>query len=257
MNLDSVVLGLLAGETQVGYYNAGMRLVRTSVAIVTSVGITVIPRITYHYESGGHSEYTGLLGKSFSLICLLSVPAAVLLALGAPGIIGLVFGDRFLPAVPALEIAAALVVITGFTHFLGQQILFPRGDEKRVFYSSLAAAAASLAGNALLARHLHHTGAALSALASECVVLGLQWRWASHRHGQGLLQGRSPVKYLAAALAMSAPLAIVRLSHAPTPVQWAAGFAASGAIYLAVLLALGETHVRDTLGAVRARLRGP
>lgn len=253
-SLDSVVLGLFAGPESVGYYNAGIRLCRNAVALVTAVGVSVIPRLTYHLHGGREAEYLGLLRKSFGLILFTALPATLMLGLAAPGLIGVLFGKGFMAGVPALEIAAPVVLLTGFTHFLGQQVLFPRGDEKRLFQSGLVAAAVSLALNALFAARWRQEGAAAAAVATEAVVLGLQWHWARSRHGLGLFLGREARPYWIAGAAMAAILAVYRLWTPPGIGPLATALALASLAYLASLYALGETHVRAGVGMALRRL---
>ena len=255
LNLDNVMLGMLAGHESVGYYNAGMRLCRNAVILVTAVGMSVIPRISYHLHGGREAEYLALLRKSSGLILLAALPAMLMLGLCAPGLIAALFGPGFGPGTRALEIAAPLVLLSGLSHFLGMQVLFPRGDEKQVFRSALAAAAVSLGLNFLLASRWRQEGAAAAAVAAEATALAILWFQARRRHRIGLMLGRDSAPYFLAAAAMAAILLGYRWTGKDGIWPLTAALATASLAYVGLLYALGEFHIRNLADALARRLR--
>lgn len=56
-NLDTVMLGFMATNTDVGYYNAAVKIKALLVAVVTSLGTVLLPRASYYIENGFTSEF--------------------------------------------------------------------------------------------------------------------------------------------------------------------------------------------------------
>lgn len=255
LNLDSVILGLLTEEKVVGWYNAALRLVRVAVALLTAIGITVIPRMTRFLDGGREDDIRALLGKSFDLLCLLAIPGCLVLGIAAPGIIALIFGPGFEAAVPVLRIAAPLVVLTGLTSYLGTQVLFPRGGEKAMLLSALAGAALSPALLLLLAPRYGPVGAAWSAVAAESAVLAVQWTWARVRYGMPAPIGPHTWKYLTAGAGFCAVLLAFRAWTPLAAPHLLSAVAVAGMAYLALLHFLKEPLLGELRSALSARLR--
>ena len=51
-NLDTVMLGFMATDADVGYYNAAVKIKTILVSIVTSLGAVLLPRASYYVEHG-------------------------------------------------------------------------------------------------------------------------------------------------------------------------------------------------------------
>ena len=254
-SLDSVVLGLLTDEKTVGYYNAAMRLSRVAATVLAAVGVTVLPRMTRFLEGGQEAEYRALIGKSLSLLFLLSVPASLTLGLAAPGIIALVFGAGFSEAAPALQVAAPLVAVTGLTGFMGAQAMLPRRGDLALVIASAAGAVVSLSLIVLLAPKYGHVGAAWASLGAETAVLASQWIWVRVRHGGISPGGLQPWKYVVAGAAMAAVLVVFRAATDLSPPCLAAALAASGAAYFGILYAVREPLLREAGAVLAGRLR--
>ena len=56
-NLDNVMLGFMKGDVDVGYYNAAVKIKLILVAIVTSLGNVLLPRVSYYIQHGQMSEF--------------------------------------------------------------------------------------------------------------------------------------------------------------------------------------------------------
>jgi O-antigen/teichoic acid export membrane protein len=255
LNLDSVLLGLAADEREVGYYNAAVRLCRVAAVLLTAIGVTLLPRLARLVEEGREDEYRALLAKSFGFLCLLAVPASLILAIASPGLVRLFYGEAFAPAAATLQIAAPLVALTGITSFLGSQVMLPKSGEKPLFLCSLAGAAASPALILLLAPSWGASGAAWAAVGAEGSVLVAQLAWARARAGFRFAAEAGAWKFVAAGTAMAAILSVFRLATDLGPAALAAALAASCAAYAGLLLALGEPLAREMTTMAAARIR--
>ena len=47
-NLDTVMLGFMTTDTDVGYYNAAVKIKVILVSVVTSLGTVLLPRASYY-----------------------------------------------------------------------------------------------------------------------------------------------------------------------------------------------------------------
>lgn len=170
-HLDSVMLGLLTTDADVGYYTVAVKIKNILVGVVTALGAVTLPRVSWYREQGKMDAFWVTAKKSLRAVLLMAVPLAVYFMLFTPWAIGFLAGADYGPAVlPMICIMPALVWI-GITGITGVQILIPTGREKVTPYASLAGAAVNITLNLLLIPPLRAAGAAIGTVAAEGAVL--------------------------------------------------------------------------------------
>jgi O-antigen/teichoic acid export membrane protein len=173
-NLDTVMLGFMTNDVEVGYYNAAVKIKVILVSIVTSLGTVLLPRCSYYVEHGLIKEFRRISAKALNFVVLVSVPLVVYFILFAKDSIFFLSGDAYAGSVMPMKIIMPTLTMIGITNILGLQILVPLGKEKQVLYSEIAGAVADLVLNALLIPKFASSGAAVGTLVAEAVVLLVQ-----------------------------------------------------------------------------------
>jgi len=168
---DTVILGFLTNDRNVGIYAAGIKMSRIFSAIIPTVSFAVIPKISYFANTEQKKSFINLSEMSLHIILLFTVPLACFLFIFAPELINLLAGTLFTESVPILKITAFIIPVIGLTHFLGMQILFPSGHEKQVIISNAIAAIVSIVCFLILIPVYSNIGAAITILLAECIVL--------------------------------------------------------------------------------------
>lgn len=173
-SLNKVMLGYMVGDTQVGLYSAADRVVSVVVTFVTSMGIVVLPRVSYYVEFERFEEYRRLASTILRFIAFLSFPAAAGVIVLASPLMPLLSGRAFQPAVPLVQIMGLSVILKALSQFTGYQVLYSQGRERLLLYSAVLGAVTNLGLNWLLIPRWYAIGAALSMLATETCVTGAQ-----------------------------------------------------------------------------------
>uniref|UniRef100_UPI004056FDF5 flippase n=1 Tax=Agathobacter sp. TaxID=2021311 RepID=UPI004056FDF5 len=174
-NLDSVMLKFMTSDTEVGYYNAAVKLKGILVSIVTSLGTVLLPRATYYVENGLVDEFKRISTKALNFVFLFSTPIMVFFIIFAREGILFFSGEDYLTSVPAMQIIMPTLLLIGITNILGIQILIPLGKEKVVLWSEIAGAIVDIIANAILIPHFASAGAAMGTLLAEFVVFVVQF----------------------------------------------------------------------------------
>lgn len=252
-NLDSILLGLLTDDREVGFYNSGIRISRVGTAIVTSLGMVLIPRLTHYLNTGMNREFSQLSRKSMDLTFFLGFPAMIFLCLGASQIVEIAFGPEFKEAAIILRVTSPLILITGITYCLGLQILFPNGEEKLLFLAALAAAAVNMAMNLILIPGHGAVGAAWAMLATESAILLIQASFAWKRYSLGELLERRMVWYLVATGLMALPFLVEFTQEIPPILSFALSSVIGIVLYLGCLYMAKVPLVLDVLKTLRLR----
>ena len=173
-HLDTVMVGAMSGNTELGYYNAAVKIKTLLVAITTSLGIVLVPRITnciMERKAEALRRYiriTFLFTASFSLLSLIFFECFTTQS------ILLLSGQEFMPAVPAMKVIMLTVPLIGFSNLTGLEILVPFHKEKIVLYSEVFGAAVDFVMNLMLISKYGSAGAALGTVIAELSVLSFQ-----------------------------------------------------------------------------------
>lgn len=173
-NMDKVMLGVMATDTDVGYYGAASRIKSILVSIVTSLGTVLLPRASYYVQHGKMEEFHKISRKALNFVVLAAAPLTLYFIFFARQGILLLSGEAYLGAVVPMQLIMPTLLFIGLTNILGIQILVPTGREKMVLYSVIVGAVTDVVCNLLLIPKYLAAGAALSNMIAEAAVLVFQ-----------------------------------------------------------------------------------
>ncbi|MGX6591146.1 flippase [Cetobacterium ceti] len=173
-NLDNVMLGYKSTEASVGLYSSGIKLVKLVIGIVTSLGAVLLPRISNYIENNLEKELKDILNKTFKILLLLAFPCIIGLYLSAKEIILIFSGKEFIEAIVTMKILTPIIIFIGLSNFIGIQVLYPRGEEKKVLISVVVGAITNFGLNWIFIPKYAQNGAALSTTIAEGLVLLVQ-----------------------------------------------------------------------------------
>ena len=173
-NLDTVMLGFMTTDQEVGYYNAAVRIKSILVSIVTSLGTVLLPRASYYVQLKQMDKFCEISKKALNFVLLVAVPLMVYFIVFAEEGIYFLSGENYTSSIVPMQIIMPTLLFIGITNILGMQILVPLGYENIVLYSEVAGAITDLVLNWILIPHYGAAGAAAGTLAAELVVLLIQ-----------------------------------------------------------------------------------
>jgi len=111
MQIDVIILSLLASERQVGWYGTADRLFGTLLFIPTVYMTAVFPALSRMQASASDSS-AKLTRLSFDLLNLVAVPMGLGLLVIANQLVVLVFGDDFVGSGPVLMVFGIVLILT-------------------------------------------------------------------------------------------------------------------------------------------------
>lgn len=174
INLNTVMLGFMQGDSAVGFYTAGNKISHIVLSVVASLGVVLLPRCANLVENGRMDEFSTVTNKSYRLVLALSLPSTIGLILLSFPIITIFGGSEFADASSVLAWTAPVVIFIGLSNVFGIQILYPLGKENLVIWSTVGGAVINLLLNLLLIPYWSYTGAAISTFIAELTVLLIQ-----------------------------------------------------------------------------------
>ena len=174
-NLDTVMLGFMTTDIDVGYYNAAVKIKTVLVGVVTSLGAVILPRASYYIEKKLMDEFKRICKMALNFVMIIALPLTLYFTYYAePGVLFL-SGPAYEPSVLPMQVIMPTVFFIGLTNILGIQMLVPMGKERQVLYSEIVGAVVDLVLNFILIPKLHSTGAAIGTLVAELAVLIYQY----------------------------------------------------------------------------------
>lgn len=118
--IDVLIIGILLTQVQVGFYSTAVGLAQMLWNLPTAISFVLIPHIANKVKGDDSSLQTAKIAR-VSLIILFVLGMG--LALAAPLIISLLYGDEFLPAVPALQWLLPGIITFSTVRILGGHLV--------------------------------------------------------------------------------------------------------------------------------------
>lgn len=159
--LASVFLGFLADEESVAYFKVAMQGVTLLALGLAAINTVIAPQISRYYRQGDMVATQELLTKSVRLSALTSLPFALLLIFCSKWIVTLLFGSKYLPAVPIITILCIGQIVNVFMGSVGL-VLQMTGNEKSALKYLIISFIVAFVLLALLIPYFGAVGAAYS-----------------------------------------------------------------------------------------------
>lgn len=171
-NIDTIMLGFMRSDAEVGWYNAAYRIVLVFTSLGGIVGDVIFPRLSRQIalQSVAQKSRTLLLGAK--LLIFASLPIALAGTFYAGPIMTFLFGPAYSNGAPALQILI-WQVFTVFSNISFAYHLLAAGQNRLYFISVTAGAVINLALNLVLIPAYGMMGATVTTIVAEVVVLSL------------------------------------------------------------------------------------
>lgn len=173
-NLDSTMLGFMAGDKQVGYYSNAMKVNRMVISVITSLGAVLLPRLSYYIEKNEMDKFNQITKKSINFVFLVAIPSCVGLFILAPNIIRAFSGTKFIESIPMMMINVPVILFVAIANITSMQILLPFGKERTIATIVTISAVVNLISNLIMIPLFQGRGAAFSSALAEFVGVALQ-----------------------------------------------------------------------------------
>lgn len=171
VRLDQILVLEFAGSREAGLYGAAYRILDQVQFIPISVMTTLFPLIASSYTHDV-ARVRALLQVAAEYLTIASLPILAFTIVAADPIIHLLFGSRFLAAVPALPILMGAFVSISFGYLAGNMVVILQLQRRFLLYTAIGLAI-NAALNVVLIPRYGFLAAAWVTLATEITVMGL------------------------------------------------------------------------------------
>jgi O-antigen/teichoic acid export membrane protein len=173
-----IILKMFTGTTEVGYFAAALRLFDNLTLIPAAIMGAFLPVMSQLYvrSVGGFAR---TLRFTVKYLFILSVPLVVIMAILACPIVVFLYGESFLPSVPALQILS-LPLLFSFWNYACTNMLIARNEEGPLLWLTWLIATIHVAANILFIAAFSYLGACLAILTTQgifgIILYALQMR---------------------------------------------------------------------------------
>ncbi len=173
-NLDTVMLGFMKTNMDVGYYSVAIKIKNVLINLITSLGAVLLPRCSYYIKNNLIDEFRNVSFKAMSFIFVSSIPLMIYFMIFAKYTVLFLFGAAFNDSIIPMQVIMPTLLLIGITNLIGFQIMVPLGKENLILYSVILGGITDVVLNFILIPKYSATGAALGTVFAELIVLIFQ-----------------------------------------------------------------------------------
>lgn len=173
-NLDTVMLGVIKSDRDVGFYNAAVKVKYILVSLVSSFGNVLLPRMSYYVKGNQKKNFEHLLAEALNAVFFIAIPLSTYFLCEAKDCMLFLAGPEYKDAVITMQLINLAVLPIGLTTVIGIQTLTPLNREHQVLFSVLVGAFADFILNLMMIPTWGASGAAFATVVAEYLVLLVQ-----------------------------------------------------------------------------------
>lgn len=211
---DSVLLNIVRGDTETGYYSAAYNLVFSAVLISNVVNTALYPSLS-RQSVGDPGSLIRVYEKVFRYLILISLPLAVGIWATAEKLIPFLYSKSYQASAAALQILIWVVPFMFMSEFLGYIVVI-ENKERLVARSVVVSTIFNILANLILIPRMGYIGASIMTVLTEIVLVG-QYLYILRNHLAGMDWVRILIRPLLSVLFMGVSLFFLgpRLSLIP------------------------------------------
>lgn len=243
-NLDLVMLGFINGNKAVGIYAASIKFSKLIITVITSLGVVLVPRLSYYIQNNLWDEYKRTLEKALNMTLLLSLPSSIGLFLLAKPILLIFSGKEFLEGTLALQIVSPIVLFIPLINLIGMQILYTLGKEKIILISAIGGALINFMLNYILMPKYSYIGAATATCITELIVLGIQLTLGK-KYIKIKIYTHSRWKYILSTLIMALTIIVIKKIFDNLIIEVLLSILIGSILYFWLLIIMRDKMIKD------------
>ena len=176
LQVDKVMLKFITNETnQVSFYDQAEKIVQIPLALITALGVVMMPRLAVEYKRKNKEAINNYINKTIIFALFFAFPMTFGIIAISPALIPWYLGTEFTPVVSAIIIISPIIVLNTLTNISGTQYFTATNQTKILTISYSLAAIINIISNIILINIFGFKGAAISTLLSSTISVFIQY----------------------------------------------------------------------------------
>ncbi len=247
--LDKTMIGsIITDKSEVGFYEQAQKMVKLLLAIATSLGTVMVPRMANTYANGDKGKLKEYMNQSFRFVLLIGMVSIV------NKFVPIFYGNGYDKVATLIVIISPILLLIGLSNVIGTQYLLPTKQQKKYTISVVLGAVVNFILNMILIRIWKSEGASIATVLAELTVTGVQFYLVRKE-----IKIREIVKmtgnYLLAAFVMFGVSYVVGAVISKAMLSIIVQIIFGAVTYFLVLILLKDSFIKIGLEKVKKRLK--
>lgn len=167
--MDKIMLGMMTVASEVGYYESAEKIIQVPIALITSLGTVMLPRMT-NIVSKNEQQSGKLLYKSVIFAMFISTSLCFGIMAVSKEFVPLFYGEGFEKCIYLYLVLLPSCLFLAFANVIRTQYLLPHEMDKSYVISAFLGAAVNILINYLLIPYFGCIGAGIGTFFAEMIV---------------------------------------------------------------------------------------
>lgn len=173
INTDIIMLNLWRTAGEIGLYSANQRIIQFFYIIPALFSAAIFPNLA-RLANTDNKKFRELLEKSITASLFIGIPLVFGGLILAEDIINILFGNQYLPAIPAFKLLLFTILIIFPSYFIGNAVFAYNQQKNFIIFSGLGAFS-NVALNYLLIPSFGIIGAAIATIGALSLTTFFLW----------------------------------------------------------------------------------
>ena len=169
-----MVGAIISDKSEVGYYDQGQKIVKMLLAVITSMGTVMLPRIANTFATGDRNMVKNYMNKSFNLVFTLAFPLIFGIIAVSKAFVPVFFGPGYDKVAILMSVISPIILLIGISNVTGTQYLLPTKRQKEYTISVFCGAIINFIMNICLIWNYGAIGASIGTVIAELTVTLVQ-----------------------------------------------------------------------------------
>ena len=253
--LDTTMIGaIIENKSEVGYYDQGQKVIKLLLAVITSLGTVMMPRIANTFASGNKEQVKKYMEKSFNVVFIMAFPMIFGIISVAKTFVPVFFGKGYDKVVILMCLISPIILLIGLSNVTGTQYLLPTKRQKEFTFSVVCGAIVNTILNICLIWKFGAIGASIGTVVAELTVTSMQMFFV--RRDFDIFEIiRLSKKYVIASIIMFVSCSIVKIFIKGNLVSTIIQVFVGVIIYGIVLLILKDKFIFEIINKIKAKIK--
>lgn len=165
--VNRIVLGLVSGEVEVGFYNQADKVIRLALGFITSLGTVLLPRMAKEFSQGNIDSMKRYIDYALQFVVMITLPMTLGLMGISPNFVKWFLGNEFDAVINLLILMSPVIFFVGLANIFGIQILVSTNQQNKYAIAITVGAILSLITNIIFVPYFASGATAIALLVAE------------------------------------------------------------------------------------------
>lgn len=251
--LDKTMVGtIIHDKSEVGYYDQGQKVIKMLLAIITSMGTVMLPRIASTFSNGEKEKVLQYMKKSFNLVFLLAFPIIFGIIAISRFFVPVFFGQGYDKVIILMNVISPIILLIGLSNVTGTQYLLPSNRQREYTISVILGAIINFTMNICLIWRFGAIGASIGTVIAELTVTLVQLYFVRKDFNLRKIFKLSK-NYIVSSLLMFVVCYFIGMFSRDNLISIIVQISIGGLTYGICLLILGDDFVFDIINKIKSK----